>query len=174
VEHRPVNFGQEEGRFMAFDWKRFSTLDRAIVGGAAVAFIAAFLPWWGYDGPLAIYSTSVSGWSAGFSAWAGTLLLTLAGVYVVLRRSEVSLPSLPVGPSVLVAGAAAVGLLLVIIRCLTLPSVHGGAAGSIGAKYGIYIAIVAGAVEVAAAVMAMRASGEPLPWTQSPGATKPS
>ena len=159
---------------MAFDWKRFSNLDRAIVGGAAVAFIAGFLPWWGYNGPLDVYNTSVSGWSAGFSAWAGTLLLTLAGVYLVLRRSEVKLPSLPVGPSVLVAGAAALGLLLVIIRWLTLPRVHGGVAGSIGAKYGIWIAIIAGAVEVAAAVIAMRASGEPLPWAQTQGATKPS
>jgi hypothetical protein len=159
---------------MAFDWKRFSTVDRAIVGGAAVAFIAGFLPWWGYNGPLNVYSASVNGWSAGFSAWAGTLLLTLAGVYLVLRRSEVSLPSLPVGPAMVVAGAAALGLLLVIIRWLTLPSVHAGAAGSIGAKYGIWIAIIAGAVEVAAAVMAARASGEPLPWAQTQGATKPS
>jgi hypothetical protein len=30
------------------------------------------------------------------------LLLTLAGVYLVLRRSQVCLPSLPVGPAVLV------------------------------------------------------------------------
>ena len=159
---------------MAFDLKRFSNLDRAIVGGAAVAFIAGFLPWWGYSGPLNVYSTSVNGWSAGFSAWAGTLLLTLAGVYVVLRRSDVSLPSLPVGPSVLVAGTAALGLLLVIIRWLTLPRVHGGLQGSIGAKYGIWLAIIAGAVEVAAAVIALRASGEPLPWAQTQGATKPS
>jgi hypothetical protein len=159
---------------MAFDWKRFNNLDRAIVGGAAVAFISGFLPWWGYNGPLDVYSTSVSGWSAGFSAWAGTLLLTLAGVYLVLRRSEVSLPSLPVGPAVLVAGAAAVGLLLVIIRWLTLPRVHGGLAGSIGAKYGIWVAIIAGAVEVVAAVIAMRASGEPFPWAQTQGAAKPS
>jgi hypothetical protein len=155
---------------MAFDWKRFSTLDRAIVGGAGVAFIAGFLPWWGYNGPLNVYSASVSGWSAGFSAWAGTLLLTLGGVYLALRRSEVNLPKLPVGPAVSVAGAAAVGLLLVVIRWLTLPRVHGGLAGSIGAKYGIWLALIAGIVETAAAVMELRASGEPLPWSQTQGA----
>jgi hypothetical protein len=149
---------------MRLDLKRLSSLDRAIAGGAGVVFIAGFLPWWGYNGPLSLYSTSVTGWSAGFSAWAGILLLTLAGVYLVLRRSDVSLPSTRVGPSVLVAGGAALGLLLVILRWLTLPRVHGGAAGSIGAKYGIWLAIIAGIVEVAAAVAELRASGEPLPW----------
>ncbi len=153
---------------MPLDHKRLSTLDRAIAGGAGVVFISGFLPWWGYSGPLSLYSASVSGWSAGFSAWAGVLLLTLAGVYLVLRRAEVSLPALPVGPAVLVAGVAALGLLLVVIRWLTLPSVSAGLAGSIGARYGIYIALVAGIVETVAAVIAFRASGEALPGTQRP------
>jgi hypothetical protein len=149
-----------------FDLKRLGNLDRAIAGGAGVVFIAGFLPWWGYSGPLSVYSTSVDGWSAGFTAWAGTLLLTLAGVYLVLRRSETRLPSTPIGPSVLVASGAALGLLLIVVRWLTLPRVHGGLAGSIGAKYGVWLAIIAGAVEVAAAVAEMRASGERLPWQQ--------
>lgn len=152
---------------MKLDVKNLSGLDRAIAGGAAVAFVSGFLPWWGYSGPLDLYSASVSGWSAGFSAWAGVLLLTLAGVYLVLRRSGASLPSLPVGPAVAVAGVAALGLLLVLIRWLTLPRVHGGLAGSIGAKYGIWLALIAGIVEVAAAIVALRASGERLPWEQA-------
>jgi hypothetical protein len=147
-----------------FDLKRLSTLDRAIVGGAGVAFISGFLPWWGYTGPLNVYSASVSGWSAGFTAWSGTLLLTIAGVYVVLLRSGVSLRALPVGPSVFVAALAALGLLVVIIRWLTLPSVPGGIAGSYGARYGIWIALIAGIVETGAAVAELRASGEELPW----------
>jgi len=44
-----------------FDPKRLSTLDRAVAGGAALAFVAGFLPWWGYDGPLSGYSASVDG-----------------------------------------------------------------------------------------------------------------
>jgi hypothetical protein len=152
---------------MSFDLKRLSSLDRAIAGGALVAFIAGFLPWWGYKGPLTLYSASVSGWSAGFTAWAGTLLLVLAGVYLVLRRSGVSMPApSAVGPALLVAGAAALGLLLIVIRWLTLPRVHGGLAGSIGARYGIYVALIAAIVEVGAAAMQLRASGEPLPWAR--------
>jgi len=152
---------------MKFDASRLSRLDWAIVGGAGLAFLSGFLPWWGYNGPLNVYSASVSGWSAGFSAWAGVLLLTLAGVFHFLRRSEVSMPALPVGPAVATAGAASLGLLLVIIRWLTLPRVHGGLAGSIGAKYGIWIAIIAAAVEVGGAVAELRASGEQLPWAQT-------
>lgn len=151
---------------MKFDLTRLGNLDRAIAGGALVVFIAGFLPWWGYTGPLDRYSASVSGWSAGFSAWAGTLLLVVAGILIVLRRSGAELPSLPVGPAVLVAGTASVGLLLVVIRWLTLPRVHGGLAGSIGAKYGIWLALIAGAVETAAAIAELRASGERLPWQQ--------
>jgi hypothetical protein len=153
---------------MRLDLKRLSSLDRAIVGGAAVVFVTGFLPWWGYRGPLAIYGGSINGWSAGFSAWAGILLLTLAGVYLALRRSDVKLPSIGgVGQSVLVAGAAGLGLLLVILRWLTLPRVHSGLAGSIGARYGIWLAIIAGVIEFGAAVAEMRASGEPLPWVST-------
>jgi hypothetical protein len=153
---------------MKFDLKNLSTLDRAVAGGAGVAFIAGFLPWWGVSNDL--FGVSVSGWSAGFTAWAGTLLLTLAGVYLVLRRSGVSLPDLPVGPSVLTAGVAALGLLLVIIRWISLPRYRGI---GVGAKYGIFLALIAGIVEVGAAVMQMRASGEPLPWAQQQQSTTP-
>jgi len=103
----------------------------------------------------------------GFAGWAGIILLVLAGVFLFLRRMEVALPALPVGPAVTVAGLAAVGLVLVIIRWLSLPSVHAGLQGSIGAKYGIWIAMIAGIVEVASAVAELRASGEPLPWAQT-------
>jgi hypothetical protein len=151
---------------MRVDWKKLSTTDRAIVGGAGVVFIAGFLPWWGYSGPLSLYSASVDGWSAGFTAWAGTLLLFLAGVYLLIRVAGVTMPNPGIGPNLLVAAGATLGLLLVIIRWLTLPRVHAGLEGSIGARYGIWIAIIGGAVELAGAIMALRASGEALPWQQ--------
>jgi hypothetical protein len=159
---------------MEFDWKRFSTLDRVIAAAAVVAFIALFLPWYGVSiGP---FSASVSGWSAGFSAWAGGLLLTAAGALVVLRRSGANFGGGRVGPSVLVTGIAALGLLLVIIRWLSFPTVHSaGFSYDVGAKYGIFIALIAGIAEVVAAIMALRASGEPMPWAQAqhPAAESP-
>jgi hypothetical protein len=159
---------------MRFDWKSFSTLDRAIAGGAAVAFVAAFLPWYGVSvGP---FSVTVSGWSAGFTAWAGALLLTAAGVLLVLRRSGATLPSFgDTGPSAVVALVAAVGLLLVIIRWITFPRYHSvGISYGVGARYGIYLALIAGIAEVTAAVMAMRASGEQIPWAQGGHRPEPS
>jgi hypothetical protein len=153
---------------MQFDWKQLSTLDRVIAGGAAVAFIALFLPWWGVSASVLGISSSVSvsGWSAGFSAWAGGLLLTAAGVLLVLRRSGVSVPS-AMGPSVQVAAIAAVGLLLVIIRWATLPRYHFSSISyGVGARYGLYVALIAGIAVVVAAVMELRASGEQVPWAQ--------
>ena len=158
---------------MRFDWNSMSTLDRVIAGGATITFIALFLPWYGVSvGP---FSASVSGWSAGFSAWAGGLLLTIAGVLLVLRRSGATLPSVAgAGPSVLVAGVAALGLLLVIIRWVTFPRYHAvGVSYGVGARYGIYIALIAGIAEVAAAVMQMRASGESVPWAQAEHHSEP-
>jgi hypothetical protein len=153
---------------MSFDWKRLSTLDRVVVGAAAIVFIALFLPWWGID--IEGFSYSVDGWSAGFTAWAGGLLLTIAGVLVVLRSSGANISPGSIGPSLVVAGIAAIGLLLVIIRWASLPRYRGL---GVGARYGLYIALIAGIVEVVAAVMAMRASGETLPWAETQSVETP-
>jgi hypothetical protein len=157
---------------MEFDWKRFSTLDRVIIVGAAIAFITLFLPWYGASiGP---YSASVSGWSAGFSAWAGGLLLTAAGVLVVLRHSGANVAG---GRIVPIAAAAGLGSLLVIIRWVSFPDYHAaGFSANVGARYGIFIALIAGIAELTAAIMAMRASDEKMPWAaakQQPNAAEP-
>jgi hypothetical protein len=86
----------QEVSFMSAGWRRLNTRDRVIVGGAGVAFIAGFLPWWEAAG---LGGWSRSGWSAGFTAWAGTLLLTTAGVLLVLRRTGASWPTTAVGAS---------------------------------------------------------------------------
>jgi len=148
---------------MSAGWKRLSTRDRVIVGGAGVAFIAGFLPWWA---GLGLGGWSRSGWSAGFTAWAGTILLTTAGVLVVLRRSGVSWPMTVVGPPKLIAGVSVMGLLLVFMRWLSLPRVR-----SVGfveeVRYGIYVALIAGVVEVAAAAAEVLASGGQMSRTHS-------
>lgn len=158
---------------MAFDVKKLSTTDWLVAGGGAVAFIAGFLPWWGVsidiDDRLGInIDGTVSGWSAGFTAWAGVLLLFLAAVYLVLRRAEVSLPDLPVTPAVAVAGLALIGLLLVLIRLVTLPD---STFGDVGPRFGIWLALLAGIVELVGAVMQFRTSGEKLPWDKAGGAS---
>lgn len=147
---------------MPFDAKRLSSTDWMIVGGGAVVFISSFLPWWSID--VLGFDESVSGWNAGFTAWAGVVLLALAALYLVLRRSDVSVPELPLTPAVAVAAVAAVGLLLMIVRWLTIPSAPRGFPGDYGADLGLYLALLAGIVEVVGAVLQFRGSGERLPW----------
>ena len=142
---------------------RLSTLDLAIVGGAGVAFVAGFLPWWSVQFDLLPGPFTTVGGSAGFTAWLGVLLLTAAGVPPLLRRAGVSWPSNALGPSLLVFGASALGLLLVFLRWLTLPS--SSLAHFVWTRYGLYLALIAGAVEVVAALVELRISGEPLPWS---------
>lgn len=142
---------------MSAGWRGLSTRDRMIVGGAGVAFIAGFLPWWEAAG---LGGWIRSGWSAGFTAWAGTLLLTTAGVLLLLRRAGVSWGMTGVGSANLVAAVSAMGLLLVFIRWLSLPHVRGIGFAE-GTGYGIHVALLAGVVEVAAAVSEAFASGGP-------------
>lgn len=152
---------------MRFDIQNFRALDWAITGGAAVAFIAGFLPWWGYSGQLSLYGASVSGWSAGFTASAGTLLLVAAGVYLGLHRAGAQFPAMAIGPTMLVAAASGLGVLLILLRWLTFPNVGGGLGGQIGARYGIWVALLAGIVQLAAAVAEFRSSGDELPWSKT-------
>jgi hypothetical protein len=143
--------------------KQLNTLDRVIVGAASVGFITLFLPWYG----VTIGETSVSG-SGGVAGSLGAALLTASGVLVLFRRSGGSLLSgANAGPSAVVAGLAVLGLVLVIVRWATLPGYHAGGVGfsySVGPSYGLYLALVAGLVEAAAALVALRTAGEQRPW----------
>jgi hypothetical protein len=112
------------------------------------------------------FSPSVSGWSTSYG-WLGALLIIAAGVYLALLRSEVNLTKMPLTPAVVVLGAAALGTLIVVLRWITMPSGGVGIAGfSYGPRIGIYLTIVAGVVQVVAAVALFRSSGEKLPWAK--------
>jgi len=128
-----------------------TTRVRVIGGSALVAFIAAFLPWWSFRLPS--LTLNVDGWSAGFGGVGGTMLLTVAGVYLILRRLEYAVWAPPFGDARLAAALAGAGLLLVIIRWATLPSLLGISAD---ARYGIWIALAAGVVETVAVIFEAR------------------
>jgi hypothetical protein len=150
-----------------FEAKRLSRLDWAVVGAAGLSFISLFLPWYGasYGG----FSFSVSGWSTSYG-WLGGLLIIAAGAYLAMQRSEVNLTRVPITPAVVVLGAAGLGALIVVLRWITLPSGHAGVGGvtvySYGPRVGIFLTIIAGLVQVGAAIALFRASGEKLPWAK--------
>lgn len=152
------------------DPKQLSRLDWGVLGGGAVAFIALFLPWYGVS--VEGFSASVSGWSTSYG-WLGGLLMVAAAVWFLLWRANTALPKAPVTPLAATTGAAALGLLLVIVRWLTLPRGGGGILGrsfNYGPRAGIWIALIAGIVEVACAGVMLARSGEPLPWKTHPKA----
>jgi len=152
------------------DTKKITQNDWLVIGGGILAFIALFLPWWGFnltsteaaEAHAEGIGTSVSGWSTGFEGWFGGLLLLAAAGYLFFLRTGSNAPKLPVGPGVAVLAASALGTLLIIIRWATIP--RGAFGASYGAKYGMYVAIVVGVVEVVGALRLFRASGEALPW----------
>lgn len=142
--------------------KAFKPVDWAILATGLISFIALFLPWWGVS--FGGYSATVSGWSTSYG-WFGGLLVVAAAAWYVLSRGGVGLPKLPVGQTAAVAGVTALGLLIIVIRWITLP--RGGYLGrtfDYGGRAGIWIAAIAAAAQVATLVVVFRQSGEPLPW----------
>ena len=142
---------------MAADPKTWARVDWAILGGAAVAFGAGFLPWCRYAGSIPF---SQIGWSSGLSAWVGVLLLALAAVVALLQLVEEGIPEHPLVSAVVVAAISAAGLVLVVARGLTFPALPGL---SVSPAYGYWLALLAGIVETTAAVLDVHGKvGRPL------------
>jgi hypothetical protein len=148
-----------------FDVKQTDRNDLGVMGGGLLVLLSSFMPWYGASGGY--ISVSVSGWSAGFTAWCPILLSIALGVLVLLRVMKVyELPQLPVGLAVLSLGAAGLALLLVIIRWASLPS--GGALGfNYGPRFGIFLGIIGIAAQAVFAFLAFKQSGEKIAWEPS-------
>lgn len=147
-----------------------SRVDRdgwVIVGGGVLVLIASLLPWYGLSTPFA--SVSVSGWGAGFTAWFSVLLCVAAGGYVLARATGVALPTVPLGPSLLVVGLVGLAVVLLLIRLITLPT--GGAGGilagsyqfSYGPRMGLFVALAGAIAQLVFGYLWFRRSGEALP-----------
>ena len=148
----------------AFDPKKYSTNDWGVIGGGALVLLSSFLPWYGASSQF--FSASVAGWSAGPTAFMSILLCLVAAGFIVARAAGVGLPSMPVGPALLVLGLSGLALLLMVLRFLTLPNGDAGILGSAfsyGPRIGIFLGLIGAAVQVASAVMAFRTSGERMP-----------
>jgi hypothetical protein len=137
--------------------------DLAVMGAGVAVFVFSLLPYWGFS-----YNVKgLGGGSASITAWHGMallgvlLLLAAAGIVAARVFAGVTLPAAPIGWHVIVAGVAAIGTLLVIIRGLTYPHAS-GLGGSYGVKWGGYLLFLAAIVETVFAVMAFRESGEAL------------
>ena len=152
-----------------FDAKNVSPLDWGVIGGGAVALIAMFMPWYGYqsDCPgIPGVPCSVNAWDAGFSAWFGSLLVIAAGVLVLLRVLGRQLPELPIGTAFLIWALAGMGAFLILMRVLTFDAVD-VLGVEIGRKIGAWLGLLAGIIAAASAFLSFKASGEKPPWDSS-------
>lgn len=121
---------------------------QVVVGGALLIFVFSFLPWWSFS--ISFLGESISGhasaWNAGIGAWFPVLLLVASGVVTLL----VALDAIKWAPLMLwtiVTLAAAVSVIIIILRWITFPSADtsGGLTGgssSAGAGYALYVSLV--------------------------------
>jgi hypothetical protein len=127
-----------------FSASRWSQLDRIVGGATLVLFISLFLPWFGVN--ASIYSVTVDGLWHGYEYIA--LIVSLALLfYLIARAGWEQLPiKLPVSDTVLLLGATALNLLLVVIGFLDKP---GGYTNGVGWRYGAFVALIAAIIAAA-------------------------
>jgi hypothetical protein len=149
-----------------FDLKQIKRNDQVILGaGILFLLLSFFAPFYGvsYHGLGGIGgSASVTAWhSYGFLA---VLLIIIAVAIVAFRVfANGSLPALPVGPNVLVAGLALLGTLLLFLRGFTYKTASGGGY-SVGLKWGAWVLYILAIAVVVGAILNLRASGEKIAW----------
>jgi hypothetical protein len=145
--------------------RQVDTNDLGVMAAGAAALLFSFLPYVGVSYKV----KGFGGGSAHMNAWHSWaflgLILVLAAAGAVAARvfADVTLPTLPLGWHVVVAGAAALGTLILLVRGLSWGGTEFSGLGtsySSGMRWGGYLLVLAGLVETAFAVLALRASGE--------------
>jgi hypothetical protein len=143
--------------------KEVSTPDLALLGTGVVVLIDSFLPWYhvSFGG---FGSASIKGWSSGFWAWFGILLLlVVAGIVVARIFADFALPKTDVaGPALILLAVSALGTLSILLRFLTETSY---------AYFGLWIGLIAGLVQVFFLFQAFQGSGEKMPDFSKRGPT---
>jgi hypothetical protein len=150
-----------------FDLKQINRNDQGILGaGILFLLLSFFVPFWSVSvkglGGLGGGSASWTAWhSYGFLG----VLLVLVAVGIVAARvlANASLPSLPIGPNLLVVALSTLGTLLLLLRGFTYKS--GSALGfSYGLDWGAYVIFVLGIAVAVFAFLNFKASGEKMAW----------
>lgn len=147
-----------------FDLKQVNRNDQGIIACGVLAFIFSLLPYYGvtFGGRIV---ASANAWHS--YAFLGMLLILAAAALVAARVfSNATLPTLPLGMNLIVAGLAGLGTLLVIVRAIDAPHVS-VAGASLGIRYGGYLLFIAGIAETVFAVLNFRASGEKVAWNSA-------
>jgi hypothetical protein len=142
-----------------FDVKQIKRNDQVILGaGILFLLLSFFAPFYGYTGPGGSSLSSV-GAGNNFGLLGVVLILAAVAVVAVRALAHASLPNLPVGPDVLVASLATLGVIVLALRGLTYPSGH-----DVGFAWGSYILFILAIVVIVFAVLNATAAGEKFAW----------
>ena len=105
-------------------------------GGSVVLLISTFFSWGTFSvGPVTL---NVSGWDTGALGKLVFFAALIAIILVVVDYMKVDVSQMPVPISLALVGAAAAGLLFVILRFLFMPD-------GLSRAWGLYLAIIAAA-----------------------------
>jgi len=124
------------------DTSRISFGEMVAAVSGAVLFIVMFMPW---------YGISAGGVSLNVNAWERfsfidilLFLASLLAIGVALARATGNMPTgLPAPPGLIVAGAGALALLLILFRLISTPGDDLGGAVDLGRKIGIFLGLIA-------------------------------
>jgi hypothetical protein len=106
-------------------------------GGAVVLLISTFFSWGKFSvGPITL---NVSGWDTGALGKLVFFAALIAIILIVIDYMKVDFSQMPVPVALALMGAAAAGLLFVILRFLFMPD-------GLSRAWGLYLAIIAAAV----------------------------
>lgn len=165
---------------MALDTSNVKVTDWGVIGCAAGVLLLS---------PISSYVTvsfqgsdeldALGGFSDGISAWSSyavlglLLLFAVAGIAAARVFAGVTLPTLPVGWNLVLAGGAALGTLLLVLRAFTYSDGGFGDLGvDVGPGWSGWVIMVLAAAETVFAVLAFRDSGETVSW-QPPQRSQP-
>ena len=144
--------------------RNVGTNDLVVMGAGVVIFIDSFLPWYGAS--FAGFSSTVSGWNAGFGAWFSILLLiAVAGVTAARVFGGRSMPAVGGGSvswTFITAAVSALAFIIMLLRWVTFPSGSHGV--SAGGKFGIYLGLIIAIVQTVYGYLSITKAGEKLPW----------
>jgi hypothetical protein len=105
-------------------------------GGAVVLLISTFFSWGKFSvGPVTL---NISGWDTGALGKLVFFAALIAIILVVVDFMKVDVSQMPIPVSLALVGAAAAGLLFVILRFLFMPD-------GLSRAWGLYLAIIAAA-----------------------------
>jgi hypothetical protein len=153
----------------SFDLNRLNVVDRVVTGATLVTMISLWLPWFSasYTALGATSHATISGTGDHGWLWLEFVLALVLIVYLGARAAWDRLPfNLPVAHELLLVGATAVQLLLIVIGFFAKPPTNGVQGLSIGWSFGAFLAVIAALVAVVPAVRSYLSSRKAVGGTQ--------